>query len=391
MTSQRDVAVSRAVKLSKSSTVMGDRIQFEMTGTKDVQEILNLFLQDDDCTILIEEQGSEISLEVDGIVGLSIVVLVRFQAGPIYYDNTTAALKYLNTSWTNSGLDLRVIENNGKLNEILDVFPCLEEIILLSRYISKVNSYEHKGEDGCVSYIIVSHEEEGAKTIAVTPDFTTLQYDNIKRFDKLLKKLDFVERNEVDRVEILKSTMMEMCSHIPDSNIFDFLVNNFVDVFSLYNRNYSVFVNRFKFHKIKAEISSNIIDYIGKASVLSSDLMSKALAMPISIAGAAAIVSFDNIMAGMLVVISSLFLYYIFISSLEEKAEAIDQIENIAKFIFKDIKFLDDSLREDVSVEINSLYGQIDNIKSNIFVIRILAGVSMWLIFTTWLFKAELL
>ena len=110
-----------------------------------------------------------------------------------------------------------------------------------------MNSYEHKGEDGCVSYIIVSHEEEGAKTIAVTPDFTTLQYDNIKRFDKLRKKLDFVERNEVDRVEILKSTMMEMCSHIPDSNIFDFLVNNFVDVFSLYNRNYSVFVNRFKF------------------------------------------------------------------------------------------------------------------------------------------------
>ncbi|MBW8374455.1 hypothetical protein [Stenotrophomonas sp.] len=101
-----------------------------------------------------------------------------------------------------------------------------------------------------------------------------------------------------------------LARRLPESGVgaFEYLIENWSEIVSLYQLNADCYVQNFSFEKMRAEIGRIELDYATRVSAILGESSSKLLALPLSVAGLAGVVGSNSftesalLIAGMVVV-----------------------------------------------------------------------------------------
>lgn len=108
---------------------------------------------------------------------------------------------------------------------------------------------------------------------------------------------------------------------------FEYLVENWKEVISVYQLNADCYVQNFSFEKMKAEIAKVELDYATRVSAILGESSSKLLALPLSVAGLAGVVGSDSVPEAGLLVLGMLVVALILSGVIKNQLFAAERVQ----------------------------------------------------------------
>lgn len=139
--------------------------------------------------------------------------------------------------------------------------------------------------------VFVLHSESKSTSIVIETNFSEEVVDD-KIIDlDLIKSLVSLESSAdihyIEKVNTFRNTIIEYVER--NASSFSDIIKNWNDICQLYSNNLAAYMSAFSFHKARKEVVDAEIEYSEKLSKIISDISSKALAIPISLAASLAI------------------------------------------------------------------------------------------------------
>ncbi|MGF6424526.1 hypothetical protein ABIE11_004062 [Lelliottia sp. 489] len=170
----------------------------------------------------------------------------------------------------------------------------IESICNLIFNLSKLAHFhdiKHDSKGTFFRLVFVLHSESKSTSIVIETNFSEdVVDDNIINLD-LIRSLVSLESSAdihyIEKVNTFRNTIIEYVER--NGNSFSEIIKNWDDICQLYSNNLASYMSAFSFHKARKEVVDAEIEYSEKLSKIISDISSKALAIPISLAASLAI------------------------------------------------------------------------------------------------------
>lgn len=170
----------------------------------------------------------------------------------------------------------------------------IESICNLILNLSKLAHFhdiKHDSKGTFFRLVFVLHSESKSTSIVIETNFSeevvddeTIDLDLIKSLVSLESSADI---HYIEKVNTFRNTIIEYVER--NGNSFSEMIKNWNDICHLYSNNLAAYMSAFSFHKARKEVVDAEMEYSEKLSKIISDISSKALAIPISLAASLAI------------------------------------------------------------------------------------------------------
>jgi hypothetical protein len=275
-----------------------------------------------------------------------------------------------------------IIDSSTKEDDVDKTFKKLNTIIEINKSLNHLAKYHDNKQGKYTKHIFITHNE--SNTLASEVEI----YCDIDLVDKApleSSQLSFIYQDTNDeRTAILTATIIEFCKDDNPKINYINLITKFDSLIELFNKNHEVYLNKFKFADLKLKITKEYLEYIQKIDDISSNISSKVLSIPISIAAISAVITINNVYSTALIVLSALLLTVITSLSLDDKRRSLKDAFSTQHMILHNADDLPEDISKLVKPHIDELDSYKDSLLSRIYWFKIITyliptlGMIIW-------------
>lgn len=243
----------------------------------------------------------------------------------------------------------------------------IESICNLICNLSKLAHFHDMKNDSKGTFfrlVFVLHSESKSSSVVIETNFSDeVVDDDILDLD-LIRSLVALESSAdihyIEKVNTFRNTIIEYVER--NGNSFSGIIKNWQDICQLYSNNLAAYMSAFSFHKARKEVVDAEIEYSEKLSKIISEISSKALAIPISLAASLAIFKF-TVNSEWIITFAGLVITSIISSAmLLSQKKQLDRISHSKEVLFKQLNV---RIKDDTSDLKASLGEVIDKLNEN--------------------------
>lgn len=119
-----------------------------------------------------------------------------------------------------------------------------------------------------------------AKQLVISTEYTAANINEIYNVSDLISHINSSADKEERRIIFTNELIAFLEKVLPISQRFKFLIKNFNDVFLIYKKSHSLYLEKYSYQKFKSEIDKEIIEYSKKIQSVINDAQGKLVAIP---------------------------------------------------------------------------------------------------------------
>ncbi|WP_023603438.1 hypothetical protein [Aliivibrio logei] len=225
-------------------------------------------------------------------------------------------------------------DNNSVTAELLS--KKLDNICLFIKSLSELAHYHDSKSSSSNSHTLVflSNDFEIPKPIVIdvipTEDLLDADLSDLSILTSLVGEKVEMDSHHSARINILSSSLKEFLQGVPPSLAFSKLALNWTAFAKVYQKNYGTYLSGFAFHKVKKDIAESEIKIAEELSKITSDITSKLLSIPVSLAAVITMVTAKkaNLYADIFTTLGLIIVTIIIIGLVNNQRAKLDSVKN---------------------------------------------------------------
>jgi len=238
------------------------------------------------------------------------------------------------------------------------------ELIFNLSKLAHFHDIKHDSKGTFFRLVFVLHSESKSTSIVIETNFSEnvvddkiIDLDLIKSLVSLESSVDI---HYIEKVNTFRNTIIEYVEG--NSNSFSGIIENWHDICQLYSNNLAAYMSAFSFHRARKEVVDAEIEYSEKLSKIISDISSKALAIPISLAASLAIFKLTSNSEWIITFSGVIITGVISSAMLLSQKKQLERISHSKEVLFKQLNV---RIKDDTTDLKNSLQEVIDKLNDN--------------------------
>lgn len=244
----------------------------------------------------------------------------------------------------------------------------LEQVCSFVSAIRKIAPYHDKKIDSQDhTLVFVANVAESSKPLVLDICIDEEVIDNhpvdISILEYLIKEESNTDHHFHEKLSVFSSTLLEFTSDANSpKDAFKKLATNWSDFVSLYQDNFATYLSGFAFHKAKKEVAQAEIELAEKLANVTSDVVSKILAVPFSMAAVVAMNTKSvGIVGDILVVVGLLITTYITVTAIDNQRNRLQIVNEAKELVLKAFNGRKDSYPTDLQTAITNMETGLEN------------------------------
>lgn len=300
----------------------------------------------------------------EGIVEFS--VRPARQGSSTFHENVSALLKQdpkIGQGVTPKNYYLIDEDYCDALDGANDISRKLNNLCVLIEKLSQLAHYhDKKTHSNFLRLVFIKPEEIGVSqplVIETQVDTEVLEFSSHANLEHLISLCGSSQSQDPHyhgRMGIFGNTITEFVQGRPENEKpFHFLVRNWNDFLTAYDKNFAVYTSGFAFHKAKREVAEAEVEISNKLSSVVSDITGKLLGIPISLAAVAAIPKAGSIVNSALIVLGIMLASFILSETIGNQKRRLKRVVHSKDMILNAIEGRKEVYPEDLRNNINQI------------------------------------